>query len=336
MPRSAPSSRTGSTKHIYCPGPDRWRSGYRCTTRVDTTAPARRRAAINSGWIRSKEPPACIQATRSTLRSTHPPFIPGRTWTSPLSITTWPRVVPLIRPGRSIARNSRKSASLFRVTAGHGGCLPRVAPGSPATAQRNIRSLSEISWVPRLVSVASETLFLSLPPCGGGSGWGSEGVSAQPLEVNTFFKRSFDAAFLQAATGDEVLVAAQRYLRPSPPRLLKVDRQLGLDRDPRRHGHEFDRTHPGQHSRRDLCASPSPLYPDAALRWPARRVVSVELADSLDGFREARDGERRLPAFTTTLNPHRVNRWTPYRFPTSDVGGAVQATLPQSASRKAG
>ncbi|MEA2669627.1 MAG: hypothetical protein QOJ33_2561, partial [Chloroflexota bacterium] len=35
------------------------------------------------------------------------------------------------------------------------------------------------------------------------------GVSAQPLEMNSFFKRAFDAAFLEAATGDEVLMAAQ-------------------------------------------------------------------------------------------------------------------------------
>ena len=35
------------------------------------------------------------------------------------------------------------------------------------------------------------------------------GVSAQPLEANAFFKRAFDAAFLEAATGDEVPMAAQ-------------------------------------------------------------------------------------------------------------------------------
>jgi hypothetical protein len=39
--------------------------------------------------------------------------------------------------------------------------------------------------------------------------------------------------------------------------------------------------------------------------------------------------------FTTTLNPHRANRWTPFRIPTSDVAKAFQATLERRIVRTA-
>ena len=39
--------------------------------------------------------------------------------------------------------------------------------------------------------------------------------------------------------------------------------------------------------------------------------------------------------FTTTLNPLRVNRWTPYRIPTTTAAAAFQSALHRSTSRRA-
>jgi hypothetical protein len=38
--------------------------------------------------------------------------------------------------------------------------------------------------------------------------------------------------------------------------------------------------------------------------------------------------------FTTTLNPQRANRWTPYRVPTIEVAKAFQSALHRSAARR--
>jgi hypothetical protein len=39
--------------------------------------------------------------------------------------------------------------------------------------------------------------------------------------------------------------------------------------------------------------------------------------------------------FTTTLNPQRVNRWTPYRIPTTSAVTAFQSALHHAGSRRA-
>ena len=44
-------------------------------------------------------------------------------------------------------------------------------------------------------------------------------------------------------------------------------------------------------------------------------------------FAKLAAGKGAYLLFTTTLNPHRTNRWTPYRIPTSDAAKAFRATL---------
>jgi hypothetical protein len=52
-----------------------------------------------------------------------------------------------------------------------------------------------------------------------------EGVSANPVETGVFFERHFDAAFLEAGSGDEVLMAAapERVNRWLPYRIPTSD-----------------------------------------------------------------------------------------------------------------
>jgi hypothetical protein len=58
------------------------------------------------------------------------------------------------------------------------------------------------------------------------------------------------------------------------------------------------------------------------------------LIPSVDFARMA-TGKGAYLLFTTTLNPHRTNRWTPYRAPTSDVAATFLSGLHRGPIRTA-
>jgi len=122
------------------------------------------------------------------------------------------------------------------------------------------------------------------------------GVSTNPIETGAFFERHFDAAFLEVATGDEVLMAA------TPDNFgrhrLAFSKQTGRWGSIAIHGSDRDQFHPvdpGEHPCRNLLAESPPLHPDPALRPPARRVASLELVHPLNRFRPPRAWQGTLP-----------------------------------------
>ena len=171
--------------------------------------------------------------------------------------------------------------------------------------------------------------FASYPsPSGGGQGGGSEGVSAQPLEANTFFKRAFDAAFLQAATGDEVLMAAQPDVFGR--HRLAFSRSTGAWASIAIHGGTATpATELIQANIHMATFVPHPRHFILVQHYAGRAAQWYPwswLIPSTD-FAKLAAGKGAYLLFTTTLNPHRTNRWTPFRIPTSDVAKVFQATL---------
>ena len=175
------------------------------------------------------------------------------------------------------------------------------------------------------------------PLVGEGRGGGSlPSVSANPIETGTFFERHFDAAFLEAASGDEVLMAA------APDNFgrhrVASSKESGRWASIAIHG-----------SAATNSANLIQANIHAATFFPHRRhYILVQhyhrgradwhpwswFMPSTD-FAKLASGTGPYLLFTTTLNPQRVNRWTPYRIPTSSAATAFQSALHRPASRRA-
>jgi hypothetical protein len=163
-----------------------------------------------------------------------------------------------------------------------------------------------------------------------------EAVSQHPVEVNTFFKRHFDAAFLEAATGDEILIAA------SPDvfgcHRLAFSKATGHWASIAIHGGTVtNSTQLIQANIHVATFSPHPRHYILVQHYDRRRAEWHPwswLMPSTD-FARLASGKGSYLLFTTTLNPQRVNRWTPYRIPTASAASAFQSALQRSSSRRA-
>jgi hypothetical protein len=161
-------------------------------------------------------------------------------------------------------------------------------------------------------------------------------VSAQPLETNAFFKRAFDAAFLQAATGDEVLMAAQPDIFGR--HRLAFSKSSGNWASIAIHGGTVtSSTELIQANIHVATFVPHPRHFILVQHFDGRRGEWYPwswLIPSVDFARMA-TGKGAYLLFTTTLNPHRTNRWTPYRAPTSDVAATFLSGLHRGSIRTA-
>jgi hypothetical protein len=161
-------------------------------------------------------------------------------------------------------------------------------------------------------------------------------VSAQPIEANAFFKRAFDAAFLQAATGDEVLMAAQPDVFGR--HRVAFSKSTGAWASIAIHGG---------------TATPSTDLIQANIHTATfvphpRHFILVQHFDRRAGqwypwswlipstdFATLAAGKGAYLLFTTTLNPAHTNRWTPFRIPTSDAAKEFQSQLHRRSGRRA-
>lgn len=161
-------------------------------------------------------------------------------------------------------------------------------------------------------------------------------VSAQPLEANAFFKRAFDAAFLQAATGDEVLMAAQPDIFGR--HRLAFSKATGTWASIAIHGGTVtSSTELIQANIHVATFVPHPHHFILVQHYDGRQAEWYPwswLIPSTD-FARIATGKGAYLLFTTTLNPDHVNRWTPYRVSTTEVARVFGTTLHQSAGRNA-
>jgi len=209
-------------------------------------------------------------------------------------------------------------------------------------AMRDLAGSNGWSVLPPRASSSPSPLAANYPPPHAGEGrvgaqgGGSEGVSAQPLEANAFFKRAFDAAFLQAATGDEVLMAAQPDVFGR--HRLAFSKSTGSWASIAIHGGTATpATELIQANIHVATFVPHPQhfilvqhYDRSAAQW----YPWSWLIPSTD-FAKLAAGKGAYLLFTTTLNPHRANRWTPFRMPTSAVAKAFLASLRRRTARAA-
>ncbi len=175
------------------------------------------------------------------------------------------------------------------------------------------------------------------PLAGEGRGGGYlPGVSANPIETGTFFERHFDAAFLEAASGDEVLMAA------TPDNFgrhrLAFSKETGRWASIAIHGSAA--TNSSNLIQANIHAAtffPHPRHYILVQHYDRGRAEwhpwSWFMAST--DFAKLAAGKGPYLLFTTTLNPQRVNRWTPYRIPTYTAAAAFQVALHRSASRRA-
>jgi hypothetical protein len=161
-------------------------------------------------------------------------------------------------------------------------------------------------------------------------------VSANPIETGTFFERHFDATFLEAASGDEVLMVA------APDNFgrhrLALSKASGNWASIAIHGSAASNTtNLIQANIHTATFFPHPRhfilvqhYDREASTWhPWSWFIP-----STD-FARLATGKGAYLLFTTTLNPAHSNRWTPYRIPTSQAAATLQAALHRSTSRRA-
>jgi hypothetical protein len=184
---------------------------------------------------------------------------------------------------------------------------------------------------------------IALRDLAGSNGWSVlppkaalPGVSAQPLEANAFFLRAFDAAFLQGATGDEVLMAAQPDVFGR--HRLAFSKSSGAWASIAIHGGTA--TPSTELIQANIHVATFVPHPRHSIlvqhydRHAAQWYPWSWLIPSTD-FAKLAAGKGAYLLFTTTLNPHRANRWTPFRIPTTDVAKAFQATLKRRTVRRA-
>ena len=164
----------------------------------------------------------------------------------------------------------------------------------------------------------------------------SQGVSQQSIEANTFFKRHFDAAFLEAATGDEVMMEAQPDVFGR--HRLAFSKATGRWASISIHGGTA--TNSTQLIQANIHAAtftPNPRHYILVQHYDRGRAEWYPwswFVPSVD-FARLAAGKGPYLLFTTTLNPQRVNRWMPYRIPTISAASAFQSALHASASRRA-
>lgn len=161
-------------------------------------------------------------------------------------------------------------------------------------------------------------------------------VSSQPIEANTFFKVHFDAAFLEAATGDEVLMAAQPDVFGR--HRLAFSKSSGNWMSLAIHGGTIaSATDLIQANIHRATFVPHRCHYILIQHYDGRRREWYPCSwfmRSTDFAKLAR-GKGAYLLFTTTLNPEHVNRWTPYRILTADAAKVFLAALHKSAGRKA-
>lgn len=154
------------------------------------------------------------------------------------------------------------------------------------------------------------------------------GVSANPIETGVFFERHFDAAFLEAASGDEILMATapDNFSRHR----LAFSKQSGRWASIAIHGSAV--TNSTQLIQANIHAAtffPHPRHHILVQHYDRLRAEWYPWSwfiNSTD-FAKLATGKGAYLLFTTTLNPQRVNRWTPYRIPTADAAKAFQSAL---------
>ena len=175
------------------------------------------------------------------------------------------------------------------------------------------------------------------PLVGEGRGGGSlPGVSANPIETGAFFERHFDAAFLEAASGDEVLMAA------APDNFgrhrLAFSKERGHWASIAIHGSAVtNATHLIQANIHAATFFPHPRHYVLVQHYDRRRAEWHPWSwfiRSTD-FAKLASGKGAYLLFTTTLNPAHSNRWTPYRIPTAEVPTAFNVALHRANPRRA-
>jgi hypothetical protein len=162
------------------------------------------------------------------------------------------------------------------------------------------------------------------------------GVSANPIEIGTFFERHFDATFLQAASGDEVLMAT------APDNFSR--HRLAFSKESGRWAsiaiHGSAATNDSNLIQANVHAAtffPHPRHYILVQHFDRQRLEWHPWSwfiPSID-FAKLAAGKGPYLLFTTTLNPQRVNRWLPYRILTASVAAAFQSALKRTASRRA-
>jgi hypothetical protein len=146
--------------------------------------------------------------------------------------------------------------------------------------------------------------------------------------MNSFFKRAFDAAFLEAATGDEVLMAAQPDVFGR--HRLAFSKSTGAWASIAIHGGTA--TSSTELIQANIHMATFVAHPRHFILVQHYAGQAGEwypwswLIPSTD-FARLATGKGAYLLFTTTLNPQRANRWTPFRIPTRDVAKSFQATL---------
>ena len=162
------------------------------------------------------------------------------------------------------------------------------------------------------------------------------GVSANPIETGAFFERHFDAAFLEAASGDEILMTAapENFGRHR----LAFSKESGRWASIAVHGSAASNsTNLIQANVHRATFFPHPRHYILVQHYDRQAATWYPWSwfmPSTD-FARLATGKGAYLLFTTTLNPHRANRWLPYRIPTADAAAAFKAALHQSASRRA-
>ena len=163
-----------------------------------------------------------------------------------------------------------------------------------------------------------------------------ERVSANPVEIGAFFERHFDAAFLEAASGDEVLMAAVP--DNAGRHRLSFSKETGRWASIAVHGAAAtSATNLIQANIHTATFTPHPRHYILVQHYDRRRAEWYPWSwfiPSTDFARLAR-GKGAFLLFTTTLNPTHINRWTPYRVATAEAAATFRHALQATARRRA-
>jgi hypothetical protein len=162
------------------------------------------------------------------------------------------------------------------------------------------------------------------------------GISANPIETGAFFERHFDAVFLEAASGDEVLMAA------APDNFgrhrLAFSKESGQWASIAIHGSAAtNSTHLIQANIHAATFFPHPRHYILVQHFDRQRAEWYPWTWFIPSteFVKLAAGRGAYLLFTTTLNPQRINRWFPYRIPTADAATAFKAALHRRTARRA-
>jgi hypothetical protein len=162
-----------------------------------------------------------------------------------------------------------------------------------------------------------------------------ERISANPVEEGAYFERHFDASFLEAATGDEVLMAAVP--DNAGRHRLAFSKASGRWASIAVHGSTAaNAANLVQANIHTATFFPNPRHFILVQHYDRRRAEWYAWSwfiPSTDFAHLAR-GKGAYLLVTTTLNPEHVNRWTPYRVPTIHAAAAFRAALHGSRLRR--